>query len=139
MAAVSRTLRKLVIDRAHGLCEYCQTQQSIVIEMELDHIVPTSAGGETNEANLCLACVSCNSHKAAYQLGSDPETARSTLLFNPRTQNWNDHFRWNDNGTHLIGLTDIGRATIERLKINRAINVGARALWVEAGWHPPKQ
>ncbi len=139
MATISRTLRELVAERARGLCEYCQTQQSIVIEMEIDHIIPASAGGETNEDNLCLACVSCNSHKAAYQLGSDPETARSTPLFNLRTQNWNDHFRWNDDSTRLVGVTDMGRATIERLKINREINVRARVFWVQAGWHPPKR
>lgn len=37
--------------------EACQTQQVIVVSMEIDHIVPESAGGETTLANLCLACV----------------------------------------------------------------------------------
>jgi hypothetical protein len=39
MAYISNALRQLVAARAKGLCEYCQTAQTIVIEMELDHIV----------------------------------------------------------------------------------------------------
>jgi hypothetical protein len=44
MAYISNALRQLVAARAHELCEYCQTAQTIVIEMELDHIVPCAAG-----------------------------------------------------------------------------------------------
>jgi hypothetical protein len=44
MAYVSRVLRQLVAERAQGLCEYCQTAQTIVIEMEIDHIVPEVVG-----------------------------------------------------------------------------------------------
>jgi hypothetical protein len=44
MAYISRALRQLVTERAGGLCEYCHTAQAIVIEMEIDHIVPEVAG-----------------------------------------------------------------------------------------------
>ena len=47
MAYISRALRQLVTERAGGLCEYCYTAQAIVIEMEIDHIVPEVAGGVT--------------------------------------------------------------------------------------------
>ena len=57
MADISDSLRQEVTDRARGRCEYCQTQQVIVVSMEIDHIVPESAGGETTFDNLCLACV----------------------------------------------------------------------------------
>jgi hypothetical protein len=43
MAYLPRVLRQLVTERARGLCEYCQTAQAIVIEMEIDHIVPAAA------------------------------------------------------------------------------------------------
>ncbi len=38
-----------------------------------------------------------------------------------------------------FGLTATGRATIQRLKMNRPAVVGARKEWLEAGWHPPNQ
>src|SRR5215813_13682101 len=44
MAYISRALRQLVTERAGRLCEYCHTAQAIVIEMEIDHIVPEVAG-----------------------------------------------------------------------------------------------
>ncbi|MEP7291561.1 MAG: HNH endonuclease signature motif containing protein [Chloroflexota bacterium] len=137
MAVISRVLREFVTKRANGLCEYCQTSQFIVIEMEIDHIIPESAGGLTVEGNLCFACVSCNNHKSATQTAFDPESAAEVPLFNPRTQKWNDHFRWNDDSTRLIGLTPNGRAAIERLKMNRELVINARERWVKAGWHPP--
>lgn len=138
MAFISKALRERVTERARGLCEYCQTAQSIVIEMEIDHIVPESASGETTEDNLCLACASCNSAKGSTQTSTDPQTSETVLLFNPRTQFWSDHFQWSTDGILLIGLTASGRATIARLKVNRDIIVKARQRWVKAGWHPPK-
>ena len=58
-------------------------------------------------------------------------------LYNPRQQLWSDHFRWSDDNLRLIGLTEIGRATIDRLKINRAEVVESRREWVQMGKHPP--
>jgi 5-methylcytosine-specific restriction endonuclease McrA len=135
---ISRKLRAQVFERAKGLCEYCQTAQALVLEIQIDHIVPQSAGGLTTENNLCLSCTSCNNAKHAYQTGIDPETGEHVPLFNPRLQAWHEHFAWVNNATVLNGLTPIGRATIERLKINRPLVMKARQRWVEAGWHPPK-
>lgn len=137
MARIPTALREQVILRASGRCEYCQTPQAIVIEMQIDHIQPESADGLTELHNLCLACISCNQHKGDNQTGIDPQTNNSMPLFNPRVQNWSAHFVWDSSGTTLIGLTEIGRATIDRLKINRAVVVQARERWVRAGWHPP--
>ena len=39
---------------------------------------------------------------------------------------------------YIIGLTAIGRATVETLKMNNEFIVPARRHWVEAGWHPPQ-
>ncbi len=138
MAYISKALRKQVIQRAQGRCEYCQTAQTIVIEMEIDHIVPDAAGGQTVLDNLCFSCISCNTYKQDFQTGIDPETNVEVALFNPRTQVWGHHFRWSEDGTQVIGLTPIGRATVQRLKMNREIVVSARQRWVQAGWHPPK-
>jgi HNH endonuclease len=138
MAYVSRALRQLVTERAQGLCEYCQTAQTIVIEMEIDHIVPEVVGGSTDADNLCLACISCHTCKRAYRMGIDIQTNAEVPLFNPRQQQWHEHFRWSDEGSQIIGLTGTGRATVARLQMNRSIVVEARRRWVLAGWHPPK-
>jgi 5-methylcytosine-specific restriction endonuclease McrA len=110
MAYISNALRQLVAARAQGLCEYCQTAQTIVIEMELDHIVPEAAGGATEADNLCLACISCNTFKSAYhtfksayQTGIDPQTNEEVRLFNPRRQQWDEHFRINQ--ANILGST----------------------------------
>ena len=42
-----------------------------------------------------------------------------------------------ENGTQIIGLTAIGRATVVALRLNNEEIVGARWLWAQAGWHPP--
>ncbi len=137
MAYISTALREQVITRAKGRCEYCQTPQNIVIDMQIDHVIPESAAGLTNGDNLCLACVGCNQYKGDHQTGIDPQTNTTVPLFNPRLQSWAEHFTWDTTGTLLIGLTDSGRATVERLKTNRLIVVQARERWVKAGWHPP--
>ena len=94
MARISDRVRQQVEERAQGRCEYCQTQQVIVVSMEIDHIIPESVGGETVLENLCLACIGCNGFKLDFLTGLDPETEVETSLFNPRTQDWYDHFQW---------------------------------------------
>ena len=106
--------------------------------MEIDHSVPEVAGGVTAAENLCLARVSCNTFKRDYQTGIDSQTDAEVPLFHPRQQQWHEHFQWNAEGTHIIGTTAVGRATIVRLQMNRSIVVQARQRWVQAGWHHPK-
>jgi hypothetical protein len=103
--------------------------------MHVEHIQPD--GGDSLD-NLCLSCANCNLSKAKVITALDPETSEIVPLFNPRTQKWIEHFRWIDNGQRLAGLTPIGRATVERLKINQERIVTSRLLWIEAGYHPPK-
>ncbi len=59
------------------------------------------------------------------------------ILFNPRAERWEDHFGWSEDGTLVLGLTPVGRATVAQLRVNRQRMVEARRLWVQAGWHPP--
>lgn len=138
MAYLSDKLRQRVIKRANGRCEYCQTQQVIVVSMQIDHILPESAGGDSTLDNLCLACIGCNGFKLNFQQAIDPQTGQDVDLFNPRLQKWGDHFQWRDDGLEILGLTPTGRATIIRLRMNRDAVIESRRRWVEAGWHPPK-
>ena len=137
MTYVPIRLRNVVEERASERCEYCLAQKSIVMFLEIDHVIPTAAGGETEMENLCLACRGCNGFKFAFVSGVDPETEEETPLFHPRMDRWAEHFRWANAGTRIIGLTAIGRATVDRLRMNRPDVVDARKIWVEAGWHPP--
>lgn len=137
MAYAPIWLRKLVEERAGARCEYCSAPKQIVMSLEIDHVIPVSGGGQTQIDNLCLACRSCNGFKSAFVTGVDPETGEETRLFHPRRDNWRDHFAWTVDGTRMLGLTAVGRATIARLRMNRPDVLDTRKIWAEAGWHPP--
>lgn len=106
--------------------------------MEIDHIAPVANEGHTTAENLCMSCSYCNDSKNDRVKGLDSETGIYAHLYNPRTQNWNEHFAWSENGTLIIGLTPVGRATVTTLKMNPPVIVKVRQKWFAAGWHPPK-
>ena len=110
--------RALVRQRADHRCEYCQTHQddSPLAALHIEHIRPLKHGGSDADSNLCLACIDCNLHKGSNITGIDPQTDAVTLLFNPRQQHWEDHFRWE--GLNVVGLSDVGRTTIRVLCMN---------------------
>jgi hypothetical protein len=68
----------------------------------------------------------------------DPTTQQTVPLFHPHRQVWEEHFTWSDDGTELVGLTPVGRATIATLKMNRPQLIRVRRMWVKVGEHPPK-
>jgi HNH endonuclease len=145
MSSINEFTKKLVRNRADGLCEYCHSPEKIsTSRFTLDHLQPRSLGGSDTEENLALACSRCNQHRYNFVVGRDIETAAILPLFNPRTQSWQEHFIWTADATKIIGTTAIGRATCDRLDMNDEKYKGersiqeARALWLEAGWHPPK-
>ena len=69
------------------------------------------------EENLWLACRECNAHKAAKTEAIDNLTGKTVKIFNPRTQNWNEHFDFTADKTEIIGKTPYGRATVESLQM----------------------
>jgi hypothetical protein len=136
---ISEDLRRVVAEKSQNRCSYCQCQQDIVGTMlTVDHIVPESLGGTTTEDNLCLACWDCNLIKGSRTSAVDPQTGEPVRLFHPNQQKWQVHFDWNESGTHILGKTPIGRATILILKLNRPTLILSRQYWVQAGWHPPQ-
>jgi hypothetical protein len=135
---VSKRLRRRLAEAAKRCCGYCLTSElTSGAALEVDHLVPESKGGASDEENLWLVCRQCNSHKADRLTARDPTTAIMTRLFDPRRQQWADHFRWLEQGAVIEGLTPIGRATIEALQLNRDRLVAARRVWISAGVHPP--
>jgi len=60
-----------------------------------------------------------------------------STLFNPRINNWSEHFEWSNDDLYVIGITPMGRATVNRLKVNPDGNVNLRRLLILAELHPP--
>ena len=131
-------LRRLVLERAAFICEYCRLAMTFLTgPITLDHIIAFSLGGETSADNLACACYGCNQFKAARSHAPDPITGQPVPLFHPHQQNWNGHFGWNEDFTLMLGLTPTGRATIEALQLNRPALVNIRRLLRQHGYHPP--
>lgn len=134
---MAKSLRRQVIERARGLCEYCRLPQDCtLLPHELDHIRSRKLGGATTLENLCLACAQCNAAKGPLASAYDPATGELVALFNPRVDDWSSHFRWEE--ATLVGTTPAGRATIDALAINSPDRVAHRRLLIAAGRFPPK-
>ena len=136
--------RELIRKRANYLCEYCHSPERIsATRFTVDHIVPQSLGGSDEPDNLALACRRCNERRYNFIAGYDPVTKTIVTLFNPRTEQWGQHFSWSIDGKNIIGNTPIGRATVSRFDLNderydeKDSIRNTRSLWVKAGWHPP--
>lgn len=130
-------LRTRIRDHFRHCCAYCQSDESLtVVTFEVEHVVPRSLDGITAFENLGLACPTCNRFKSNRMTGKT-DSGLESRLFHPQLDRWLDHFDWSINGTLIVGLTDIGTATINTLRMNRPKLVEVRALWVLVGRHPP--
>ena len=135
MRYIPAKLRRLVIRRAAGRCEYCGLSQAgQEATFHIDHIIPVTAGGLTAAENLALACVSCSLRKSARQTAVDPQTGEEAALFHPRQDVWSEHFQCR--GVKLVGITATGRATVKALSLNRAAILAIRQEEVARGRHP---
>jgi hypothetical protein len=119
-ARVTSEQRTIVVERAHGCCEYCWSQAHFATQsFSVEHIVPRSKDGPTTLENLALSCQGRNNHKYNHVYARDPVSGQIVSLYHPRQHQWRDHFIWNDDYTLIIGITPIGRATVEMLNLNR--------------------
>jgi hypothetical protein len=133
-------LRLEIERRAGSRCEYCRCPLAVTTEsFAVEHIRPTVRGGETSLDNLALACSGCNSHKYDRIEGYDPVSEAMVPLYHPRQHVWREHFSWDEDYTHVIGLTPTGRATLETLHLNREGVVNLRRVLFLAGLHPPEE
>jgi hypothetical protein len=112
------TVRKLVRERARNRCEYCRLpqHQGTAVQFHVEHIRPRQHGGNDDPANLALACPTCNWNKGPNIAALDPETELLTPVYNPRLDDWKVHFTLL--GLEIVGLTNIGRATVRLLRMN---------------------
>jgi len=125
--------RKHVRQRADHRCEYCRLWQQFapVVRFQIEHIRARQHGGDDALENLALACPRCNGFKGTNLAAIDPETDELVTLFNPRTDVWMEHFVLV--GIELHGLTAVGRATVELLRMNATDRLKARAALIERG------
>ncbi len=92
--------------RFSARCAYCLSpEQMMGVAFEIDHIIPSSAGGRAKFDNLCLSCPTCNRHKAKRLSARDPLSRRIVTLFHPRRDIWSDHFAWSADRARILGLT----------------------------------
>lgn len=57
---ISETTKKIVFTRDGGICKCCGSS----LELEYDHIIPFSCGGQSTVANVQLLCQKCNRSKS---------------------------------------------------------------------------
>jgi hypothetical protein len=110
------------------------SEQFTIKRHEIDHITAEKHGGDTIEMNLCLSCHDCNRHKGSDLTSIDPLTKQTVGLFNPRTQNWRDHFELD--GPIIRGLSPTGRTTLTLLQFNDEARVLERLLLIAQGLYP---
>lgn len=135
---ISVALRQKIRNQFRDCCAYCRTAEFLTATtFEFEHIVPTSADGQTIDRNLCLSCSTCNRCKSTRQTATDPQTNEMVPLFHPQNQSWDKHFAWSKSATEIVALTSTGRATCLALKMNRPQLVLIRKMWVRANKHPP--
>lgn len=92
------------------------------------------AGGASDPSNLALACPHCNAHKWIFTDGLDPQTGERVPLFNPRLDDWSEHFTWSNVVLgELLSKTAIARATTQRLRMNDSRMIELRQLLFELG------
>ncbi len=132
---LSRPIRRLVIERAGHRCEYCRVLEYLsAFDYHIDHIIGLQHSGPNELANLAYGCSPCNWKKGP-NISTILEIGGPLIaLFNPRTQDWFDHFKV-EKGL-ILPLSTIGEATIKLLELNNPSKVEERYEMMIAGFYP---
>jgi HNH endonuclease len=135
MSYIAKNTRRFVIARAGNRCEYCRVLDYLVgFDYHIEHIIGVQHGGLDALFNLAYACAYCN-----WKKGPNISTilflgGELIPLFNPRTQNWFDHFEVKRG--EVLPLTATGEATIKLLDLNQPARVDARFEMMLGGCYP---
>lgn len=109
---IDNLIKDQLLLRARYECEYCH-RVLLGDSWQVEHILPRHSMGTDDFQNLAVACPSCNLNKREATAGRDYVTGKSGRLFNPRVDNWSEHF--GVVAGQLVGRTFIGRATATKL------------------------
>lgn len=135
---IKAALKEQVKRRAKACCEYCFSQEEFSPDsFAIEHIIPTSKGGTDEAINLAYSCQGCNNKKYNHMVAKDLITGELCPLFNPRQDNWAEHFRWNEDFSEIIGVSPTGRATVHQLELNRNGVKNLRIALYLISLHPP--
>jgi hypothetical protein len=128
---MNEQLRKFVRDRAKNICEYCHLPQEVAAfaQIQVEHIKAKQHRGNDAPDNLAWACPRCNAYKGPNLSSIDPETQEITLIYNPRLDDWNEHFV--QVGIEILGQTAVGRCTVELLHMNDEDRLRVREAMLE--------
>jgi len=126
-----------IAQRASHRCEYCKAPEIVFnFPFEVEHIVPLSRQGSNDEANLALACRSCNLRKGNRIRGVSSRFNAEVRFFNPRKDLWSEHFKVISESGEVLGITSVEEVTVEYLEMNSSAQVAARRLWIRLGLFP---
>jgi len=117
---MDKATRHRVRARAGNICEYCGLLQQAQpwAKFHVEHIRPRQHQGTDDLDNLCLACGHCNRFKGPNLASIDPTNGELVQLFNPRQDQWDEHFSIVDH--MIVGKTPVGHATVALLNMNAA-------------------
>lgn len=73
--SLSARARFTILERDRFQCRYCGRGPDAV-QLEVDHVVPISAGGTNDPSNLVTACKPCNRGKSALRGVMHPDSAQ---------------------------------------------------------------
>jgi len=82
--------RQNIFKRDNGECQYCGTKK----DLTLDHVIPSSKGGEHSWRNLITACKKCNAKKG----DRTPDEAGMLLKRKPYKPNYATFLKDHSNG-----------------------------------------
>jgi hypothetical protein len=120
-------VRDFVRQRANGRCEYCGLPQDAApyFTFHIEHIRARQHGGGDDLSNLAFACPDCNAKKGPNVATISADTGELIELFHPRKDVWREHFAMI--GSEIVGVSEIGRATVQLLDMNEDERVRMRA------------
>ena len=109
-------------------------QSASKLRFWIDHIIASQHLGPTTLENLALSCPFCNRHKGSNRVGVDPVSKAYVPLFNPRVDEWNEHFQFH--GDQIVGISAPGRATVHVLAMNHPVQLIVRHALLREGLLP---
>jgi hypothetical protein len=131
---ISESTRRLVEKRANSHCEYCLIhEEDTYIGCEIDHIISIKHSSKNDDTNLAFSCLPSNRFKGT-DIGSLTEKGELTRFYNPRIDNWLEHFQII--GNMILGVTNIGEVTVKILRINDEERLEEREYLQDMGLFP---
>ena len=96
MSRIRSEVREQVRQRAEYRCEYCRKPENFgAHNYQVHHIIAQKHRGTDELDNLAWACFRCNLNKGSDIASYDITDGALVPFYNPRTQQWQDHFHRN--------------------------------------------